>query len=272
MATPRAVSVALQKGGVGKTTVAINLAERLGARDDVLLIDLDQQGNATEGVGLRQYHDADDHLGHALQDDAVGVRDLVVETEWMDVLPANRDFDELATTIQQERFAETWIRKRVVEELLGDPYRWIVIDTPPDLGPLSDSSLIASQHVIVPLLMSEQSVSGFERMVEDQVRPLQEHVTLELLALVPNRLEGDNEERRIIEDIEDSPFADLLPQFCRSREFDDPQSPGPGLRKRIAVKRSWREGMPLAAYDPDSDQLPRLDELADIVERGGVDA
>lgn len=272
MSAPRAVSVALQKGGVGKTTIAINLAERLGQRGDVLLVDLDQQGNATEGVGLKEYHDAEKHLGHALQDDDVSVDDLIVETEWMDVLPAHRDYDELATTIQQERFAETWIRKRVVEHLLEDSYDWIVIDTPPDLGPLSDSSLIASQHVLVPLLMSEQSVSGFERMVEDQIRPLQEHVSLDMLALVPNRLEGDNEERRIISDIESSAFADLLPQFARSTEFEMADSPGPGLRKRIAVKRSWREGVPLAAYDSDCDQLDRLDELADIVERGGVRA
>jgi chromosome partitioning protein len=94
---------------------------------------------------------------------------------------------------------------------------------------------------------------------------------LELLAIVPNQLEGDNEERRIIGDLEDSPFAGYLPTFAQSAHFDDPDSPGPGIRKRIAFKRAWREGKTLREYDPDSDMLDRLDELAGVVERGGIE-
>lgn len=273
-AQPRAVSVALQKGGVGKTTLAINIAERLQARGHrVLLVDLDQQGNATEGVGLRDAYDADVHLGDVLGDNAPATLDDVIrETEWFDVIPAHRDFDALEDRIRTTTFAETWVRKQVVDELLGDRYDYIVIDSPPNLGALSDASLIASQNVVIPLQMSEPSISGMERMVEDQIAPLREQLDIDILALVPNRLEGDNEERRIIDDIETSPFAEHLPAFARSEHFDDPDSPGPGVRKRISFRRAWREGEPLAAFDPDCDQLERLDALAAIVERGGVDA
>ncbi|MCD2205337.1 ParA family protein, partial [Halobacterium sp. KA-6] len=76
----RAVSVSLQKGGVGKTTIAINLADALAVRgNDVLLVDLDQQGNATEGVGLKDdYESSEPNIGDVLtDDDPIDVREVI---------------------------------------------------------------------------------------------------------------------------------------------------------------------------------------------------
>lgn len=268
-----AVSVALQKGGVGKTTIAINLAERLADRGHkVLLVDLDQQGNATEGVGLADAYEDDIHLGHVLdEDDATTAADVIrsaAGTTDFDVLPGHRDLDTVADTIRNTRFAELWVRRRIVEPLAEDPYDYVVVDSPPNLGPLSDASLIATQNVIVPLQMSEPSVSGFERMYKQQIAPIDREVGIDIAAIVPNKLSGDNEERRIIGDLEDSEFGQYLPTFARSERFDE--SPGPGIRERIGFKRAWREGVPLASYDPDNDMLDRLDDLAAIVENGGV--
>jgi len=265
----RAVSVSLQKGGVGKTTVAINLADALAARDhDVLLVDLDQQGNATEGVGLKtEYEKESPHVGDVLtDDDPVDAEAVIAAREGFDVLPAHVDLDEIADRIRNSTFGMLWVRRRIVEPLLDDEYDYIVVDSPPSLGPLSDAALIGTGHVIVPLLMSEPSVSGFERMWDQQILPIRNEVDLALLAIVPNDLSGNNEERRIIEDLENSPFADSLPAFCRSAQFDDPDSPGPGIRHRIAFSRAWRDGQTLREYDPDNDMLDRLDQLADIVE------
>ncbi|GGL39814.1 chromosome partitioning protein ParA [Halarchaeum grantii] len=271
---PRAVTVALQKGGVGKTTVAINVAERLDARGhDVLLVDLDQQGNATEGVGLEEYYEADANLGDVWDADSdVEIHDLIRHTEWMDVIPSHRDLDEVENQLRTSAYGVTRVRNYIIDPLLGDEYDYIIIDSPPSIGPLSDSALVGTEHVLVPLKMREASISGFQRMVEQQLQPLRNEggIDVHVLALVPNILEGDGEEKRIIRDIEDSPWADRLPKFARSEQFDE--SPGPGLRKRVAFGRAYREGKPLAAYDPENDQLPRLDELADIVERGDVDA
>lgn len=271
MTDSRAVSFALQKGGVGKTTTAINTAERLAARGNaVLCIDLDQQGNFTEGVGLSEAYEATHHLGDALNDDEpVTLDDVIHETAWFDVIPAHRNFDDLEERMSAATFGELWIRNDVVEPLLGTEYDYIVIDSPPDLHSLSDASLIASQHVMVPLLMSEPSAAGFQRMYEQQIQPLRQEIDLEILAIVPNQLQGDNEERRIIQNLEDSPFADKLPPFARSSEFKS--SPGPGIRKRIALKRAWREGVPVAAYDGECDMLARYDALAAIIERGEID-
>lgn len=266
----RAVSVALQKGGVGKTTLAINLTDRLADRGHrVLLVDLDQQGNATEGVGLADYYTADTHLGHLLENEhSVEFSDIVHSVHGFDVLPANKDYDDLEDTIRTTSFAELWLRRQLVDQYLDDPYDYIIFDSPPNLGPLSDASLVASRNVVIPLLMSEPSVSGFERMYTQQIQPLRNEFDINILAIVPNILSGDNEERRIIGDLEDSQFGALLPPFARSSQFNE--SPGPGIRSRIAFKRAYREGEPLAKFDPENDMIPRLDDLATIVENGGI--
>ncbi|WP_255171668.1 ParA family protein [Natrononativus amylolyticus] len=272
MTSPRAVSVALQKGGVGKTTIAINLAERLANRsNDVLLVDLDQQGNATEGVGLAEAYSSDRHLGDVLDDSSdTEPRDIIRSAGSFDVLPSNEDLDSVENSIRSATFGELWIRNEVVDPMLEDGYDYVVVDSPPNLGPLADASLISTQNVIVPLRMSEPSVSGFERMYTQQIQPIRKEIDLDILAIVPNSLAGDNEEKRIIGDLERSEFGQYLPEFARAAHFDDPGSPGPGLRERIAFRRAWREGVPLAEHDPESDMLERLDELAAIVERGGV--
>ncbi|MDJ1434116.1 ParA family protein [Halostagnicola sp. A-GB9-2] len=272
MSNSRAVSVALQKGGVGKTTVAINLAERLANRsNDVLLVDLDQQGNATEGVGLADAYQNDVHIGHVLEDSSdTTLGDVIRKANSFDVLPANEDLDSVENSIRSATFGELWIRNEIIDPVLEDTYDYVVVDSPPNLGPLADASLISTQNVIVPLRMSEPSVSGFERMYTQQITPIRKEIDLDIMAIVPNALSGDNEEKRIIGNLEESEFGEYLPEFARTDHFDDPDSPGPGLRERIAFRRAWREGEPLAEYDPESDMLERLDALAGVVERGGV--
>lgn len=269
----RAMSVSLQKGGVGKTTIAINLADTLGARGhDVLLVDLDQQGNATEGVGFRDiYEEGKPNIGDVLtDDDPLDVREVIRSRECFDVLPSHVNLDDVEDKIRNSTFGMLWVRRRIVEPLLEDKYDYIVIDSPPSLGPLSDAALIGARNVIVPLLMSEPSISGFERMWEYQIQPIQAEIDLGLLAIIPNDLQGNNEERRIIKDLENSPFGQYLPSFARSDLFDDSTTSGPGIRHRIAFSRAWRKGKTLREYDSDNDMLARFDELARTVENGGV--
>ncbi|WP_435101937.1 ParA family protein [Halarchaeum sp. P4] len=273
MHEPRAVSVALQKGGVGKTTLAVNVAERLSSRGyDVLLVDLDQQGNATRAVGLEDAYTGETHIGHVIDDeDDTGPHDVIREREWFDVLPAHEQLDAVESSIRNATFGELRVKHDVVEPLLGTEYDYVIVDTAPTIGPLSDSSLVATQNVLVPLLMSQPSLSGLDRMTTQQLDPLRRELPIDVLGVIPNRLEGDNEERRVLSAVEASRFRDRLPAFGRSREFDDPDSPGPGIRKRVAFRRAWRDGLPLAVYDPDSDMVERLDAVADIVENGGVE-
>lgn len=263
----RAVSVSIQKGGVGKTTISINLADRLSDRDQsTLLIDLDPQGHATEGCGLAEAYDRGEGLDQLLIDnDQDSLDDLIVEGPGFDVLPAHQNLDQLENKLQDETLGILRLRRRVVEPLLGKDYEYIVLDTPPSLGLLSDSGLVAAEHTMIPIETREASVRGLEQMITKQIRPIREELDLEILAIVPNRLSGDNEDKRIIEQLEEN-FPEFLPDFARS----DVDSPGPGIRKRIALSRAWREGIPLSQWDPGNDMIPRFDELADIVEQGGI--
>lgn len=269
-----AIAVSLQKGGVGKTSIAINTAERLANRGhQVILIDLDQQANATEGVGLGDAYEADRFLKDVLYGSAE-LEDLIQpaagETEF-DVLPGHRDLDELEDKLRTDSFGVLQLRKNVVQPLLEDGYDFVVIDNPPRINPLSDAATVAAQNVLIPLKMREQSISGLRQLVTQQLAPLRQEMDVDLVALVPNELSGDNEEHEIIDELEGSNWAEKLPPFARSSEWDDPRSPGPGIRKDIDIARAWKAGVPLATYNPENEpNLDRFDELAGIIENGGL--
>lgn len=275
MTESRAVTFATRKGGVGKTALSINVADRLAARGhDVLLIDADPAGNATEGVGLQEAYTSDAHLGKFLykQSDAhLSLADVVRETSHgFDVVPSHQELGKYERMIDSDdRFAILCIEEQIREPLLGEVYDYIVVDSPAATGSLmSDAALVGAPNVVVPMVPGEESVRGFEQMMRQQITKLRENRDVEILALVPNMCRNSNELTRLVTLINES-FSEYVPSFARAEMLDT--SPGPGIRERIAFKRAWREGVPLSTYDPDNDMLPRLDELAAVVVRGGVD-
>lgn len=94
---------------------------------------------------------------------------------------------------------------------------------------------------------------------------------IEIRAIVPNRVTGDNEDRRVLEALEDGQLVRYLPVFARSSHLDRMSSPGPGLHERIAFRRADRDGVSLAAHDDTVDVLDRLDALAALAD-GAVEA
>lgn len=273
----KGVTVTIQKGGVGKTTVAVNLAERLAARGhDVLLVDVDPQGSATEGVGCGDAYTGDVHLGHVLDPPTPTTPDELIheaggETSF-DVVPSNAALDHLASEIQAAENGEAWLFRHLVRPV-ADRYDWIVFDSPPTIGPLSNAAIVATRQVLLPVQLSKPSADALTRTVTNQLFTLSDRLpdreTVEILAIVPNRVRGDNEEKRVLEAIEDSQLEPYLPSFARSELIEDSDSPGPGLRERVAFRRAYRNGVPLATYDPEADMLERLEALTDVVEREG---
>lgn len=278
---PQAVAVSLTKGGVGKTAIAINLADRLQQHGRTLLVDIDPAGNATEGVGEPESYDLENHIGTYLEEASTSTEnepvdpaldDIIIERDGFDLIPSSGDLATSESIIDAEnRFAILVIKEQLLDVILGDRYDYVVFDTPGDSDSLfREAAIFGAGNVIVPMTPAEEAVRGFETLLRTEIIPAREHADVDILAIVPNMMLSDNESQWLCNELNDS-FTDLLPPFGHPSLFDDPDVIDPGIRQRIAFKRAWREGVPLAEYDPSNDMLGRLDDLAEIVVRGGID-
>ena len=161
----RILAVANQKGGVGKTTTAINVATSLAlAGHKVLLVDGDPQGNLTSGVGLKGRHAPAGTIYEALMTDADPMA-FVLESqiENLFVIPADRDLTgaeiELVSVPQRE------MRMRRVLEPLRARFDLIFIDCPPSLGLLTLNALVAADAVLIPLHCEYFALEGLADLV-----------------------------------------------------------------------------------------------------------
>jgi chromosome partitioning protein len=158
------LAIANQKGGVGKTTTAVNVAACLGeAGYDTLLVDCDPQCNAT--VGLGQPKDLRPSLYEALSgevDVAAAIRPL--EIEHLHLLPASPDLAGANVELPAQSDGQT--RLRDVLAPLRDRYAFILLDCPPSLGPLTVNALVAADRVIVPVQAEYYALEGLAGLVD----------------------------------------------------------------------------------------------------------
>lgn len=155
----RILCVANQKGGVGKTTTAINLAANLArAGERTLLIDLDPQCNATSGLGKKPTP------RHSLVQ-RTPIHDAVVATtyEGLSLLPGSRSFQDVDALAKSNDSQAEAIRLHLANELAG--YDYVLIDSPPSLGQLTQTALGASTEVLIPIQCEYFAMEGLTQMI-----------------------------------------------------------------------------------------------------------
>jgi chromosome partitioning protein len=284
--TAARLSVTNAKGGTGKTTVAINVAGALNERGrDVLFVDLDPQGNATEGLGLLDEYDASPPtLFDALTDHRRRdvVNDLVVSHEEMDVLPSSIDLlqaeheltiadlmarltergepgaatalGELAINVSPAGVSGDHALDALAEVLdaVETEYDYVLVDSPPFYGKLTDTGLFATRNVLVPALTESSSERAIELLI-DQIAALEDHVdiTVETTGVVANRVESTNEDRMMVDWLSEV-FAD---------------HPVWQVRKRVALQRAFSAGSSIFAYEKDVDMAEVFLDIAAELDR-----
>ena len=174
------VAIANQKGGVGKTTTAVNITASLGAAEKkILLVDMDPQANASSGLGVRT--EKNDTTIYEVILGNVSAEEAIVDAGLLDLIPSNPKLIgaeiELVSQIAREN--------KLKNALFGikDKYDFIFIDSPPSLGLLTLNTLTAADSVIIPIQCEYYALEGLSQLL-GTIRMVQKHLNPEL------RIEG----------------------------------------------------------------------------------
>ncbi len=247
-------AVANQKGGVGKTTTAVNVAACIAeAGYDTLLIDVDPQANATVGLGLARSQKPG--LYEVLAGESTPAEAIVESSvENLSLLPASPELAGANVELPRIEGFERKLREAI--EPIRGRFEYIVLDCPPSLGPLTVSALVAADRVIVPVQTEYFALEGLAGLLETLAlvqRELNPRLTVAgmLLTMHDNRTRlGRDVEREVREHFTDLVFDTVIP-------------------RNVRVGEAPSYGLPVTHHDPHSAGATAYFELAkEVAARG----
>ncbi|MBE0556763.1 MAG: ParA family protein [Proteobacteria bacterium] len=250
------ICMANQKGGVGKTTTAINLAASLAAAEKrTLLVDCDSQGNATSGMGIAGDSIREKNLYHSLID-RIPLQEVIVGTQipHLDLIPANQDLVGIEVEFISLEDREKRLRNLLRE--LETPYEYVIIDCPPSLGFLTVNALVASDYLIVPLQCEYFAMEGLGHLLSTMgLIKARLNPTLALGGILLTMYDSRNLlSRRVSEDVR---------SHFRERVFRTV------IPRNVRLSESPSHGLPIILYDIKSRGAVSYMELAkEIISNG----
>jgi chromosome partitioning protein len=254
----RVIAIANQKGGVGKTTTAINLAGSLAEQGyRILCIDMDPQANLSVGLGIN-LRTVEQSMADVLINPDVSLEDIVIptQTSGIDVAPSTIDLSATENTLYSTIGRESALRD-VIDGWALDQYDYLLIDCPPTLGLLTLNALVAAQGVIIPVQTQYYALKGFTALVNviNQIRAKGLNPELRILGLLPTFFD----KRTLL-------GRDMLQEM---RDLGDHHIFENMIKQTVRLGEAPLVGRPVTAYATNSDAARTYRGLArEVIELG----